>query len=53
MAYRNWSHVVSCIIWCLSWFRKLWDNRLVFGRDANADSLRMVDHGDPSKKLRH
>jgi hypothetical protein len=25
----------------------------VFGGDASVDLLRMVDHGDPSKKLRH
>jgi hypothetical protein len=29
------------------------DNRFVFGGDASADSLRMVDHGEPSKELRH
>jgi hypothetical protein len=25
----------------------------VFGGDTSADSLRMVNHGDPSRELRH
>jgi hypothetical protein len=29
------------------------DNKFVFGGDASADSLRMMDHGDPNEKLRH
>jgi hypothetical protein len=37
----------------LSWFWKPRDNRFVFGGDASVDSLRMVDHVDPSKELRH
>lgn len=37
----------------LSWFWKLGDNRFVFIGDASADSLRMVDHEDSSKELRH
>jgi hypothetical protein len=37
----------------MSWFQKSWDNRFTFGRDASMDSIRMVDHGDPSKELRH
>jgi hypothetical protein len=37
----------------VSRFYKSGDNRFVFGGDASTDSLRMVDHGDPSKKLRH
>jgi hypothetical protein len=37
----------------VSWFRKPGDNRFVFDGDASADSLRMVDHEDPSKELRH
>jgi hypothetical protein len=37
----------------VSWFWKPGDNKFVFGGDANADSLQMVDHGDPSKEMRH
>jgi hypothetical protein len=37
----------------LSWFWKLGDNRFLFSGDASVNSLRMVDHGDPSKELRH
>jgi hypothetical protein len=37
----------------VSWFWKSGDNRFVFGGDASTDSLRMVDHGDPNKELRH
>ena len=37
----------------VSWFWKSGDNRFVFDGGASADSLRMVDHRDPSKELRH
>jgi hypothetical protein len=36
-----------------SWFQKPRDNRFVFGGGASADSLRMVDHGDSCKELKH
>jgi hypothetical protein len=36
----------------LSWLRKLGDNRFVSCGDASMDSLRMVDHEDPSEELR-
>jgi hypothetical protein len=35
------------------WFQKLGDNRFMFDGGASADSLRMVDHGDPCKELKH
>jgi hypothetical protein len=41
------------IEYLVSWFWEPGDNRFVFDGDASADSLQMVDHGDPSKELRH